>query len=117
MKKNDPAKKTIDSNLLLKILCHDLGNSITLIQSIISKWERTSSEENKKDEELWIRIKKINTTQRKIISYVRSLSNFIDKKDVIPLKRENLNLIISQCKELLADGIAEKNIKTTTIVN
>ena len=41
MDKKKPVDQEINSNLLLKILCHDLGNAVLISQSIISRWKNS----------------------------------------------------------------------------
>lgn len=110
MKNIAPTNNKINSNLLLKILCHDLGNSVLLTQAVISKWDKNYATKNQEHDDLWKKIKKINITQRKIINYVRALSSFIDNKDIISLEEITLKSIVSQCKDLLSEKVLEKKI-------
>ena len=79
-------------------------------QSIISRWEKQFSKKTPDQQDLWLKMKKINSTQRKIINYVRALSSFIDNREIITLESISLKSIISQCKELLSERILDKKI-------
>jgi signal transduction histidine kinase len=105
---------TIDSGELVRVLCHDLGNTLTMILGCASKGsELDLSEEGAfvKNEILWNRVQKAGQTQKDIITQVRHFERAQAGKFHFSLVPVNLASVIENAKEAYQEPLEKKRLK------
>lgn len=102
-----------ENKQLLRILCHDLGNALTIIDMSIINIERvvTPNEEQaslfKKNID---RLKRAATTQKEIMGYVAQKEALESGKQEIDFAPVNLNIIFEKVKFIFLDQLESRKI-------
>ncbi len=113
--KNKEMKKLLeDNNHLIRILCHDLGNAITVIEMSTQIFEFSSEFQNKNLKNGLGRIKRAVNTQEEIINFVKQKEELESGKKDITLSPVNVSVILEKAHFTFHDKLKEKNIIINT---
>lgn len=108
-------EKIIESKNLLKIIVHDMANSMTIVGSsipLVSKAIKQNDED--KANKFLEKIKTAQETQFEIMNQVKELEAVTDKKIDVKLHPVNLNKVIDKIRFIFEDKLKAKNIKLIT---
>jgi len=103
-----------ENNQLIRILCHDLGNTITIIEMSTDLIEFKRRQLDINDDQLTKsieRIKRAVSTQNEIINHVKEKEAVDSGKLEIELKPISINVVIEKVKFIFQEPLSEKNIK------
>jgi signal transduction histidine kinase len=102
-----------ENNQLVRILCHDLGNSLTIIElssTLISTILQKQGDVLPSISKNLDRVSRAITTQKEIIEHVRNKEALDSGKYKMELKPVNINIIIEKVKFMFQDQLIKKNI-------
>ena len=116
-KKNSDLSSAIDENKgLIRILCHDLNNTLCIIkqasQRILSKMPNLPQE---KQIELCKKIERAAKTQEDIIEHVRNMEVISSGKLELKLKPTSINEIVDNCRFIFEDPLKQKKLSLNFI--
>lgn len=107
-----------ENNQLVRILCHDLGNSLTIVDMTTHLLEKTlkpTKEQQGLVTKSLDRLKRAVTTQKEIIEHVKQKEAIESGKTSIDLSPVNLNIIFEKVKFIFQTQIKEKNLNLNII--
>jgi len=102
-----------ENNQLIRILCHDLGNALTIVEmstTLISENIEIKEEQSKFFEKNMSRIKRAINNQKEIIEHVKEKEAIESGKQKIELSPVSLNIIFEKVKFIFSKKLKEKNI-------
>lgn len=113
-RKDFETKKLLEeNNQLIRILCHDLGNALTIIEmtsGILEKRLIPSEEQKLFFEKNIDRLKRAVNNQKEIIEHVKQKEALESGKQKVDLVPVSLNIVFEKVKFIFQDQIKEKNL-------
>lgn len=104
-----------ENNQLIRILCHDLGNSITIVQlsseQISREVEKQSMMNTQTIDKALYRIERGISTQQEIIEHVKEKVSLESGKQVLDIVPVNLKIIFEKLNFFFADQLSKKQIE------
>jgi signal transduction histidine kinase len=102
-----------ENNQLVRILCHDLGNSLTIIDlssSLIESVHKKQGDIPPIISKNMLRVRRAITTQKEIIEHVQKKEALESGKFKIELVPVSVNVLIEKVKFIFQDQLQKKNI-------
>ncbi|NRA46644.1 MAG: HAMP domain-containing histidine kinase [Oligoflexales bacterium] len=101
-------------NKLVRLLCHDLNNSITIIKSAaISSLEIADAEKSLKN---WQRVMRAVNTQEEMVNHVKTLEAISSGKSVMKLEPVSISKILEDARFIFDEQLKNKGISFVTLV-
>lgn len=110
--KNKELEEIIKSNQqLVRVLCHDLNNTLSVVQLTSSRAVKNCDQLNSNQQlELWQRVQRAALKERDLISYVREFVAIESGKKELNLASVDLLKVIEACHFLFHDKLLEKEL-------
>jgi predicted ATPase/signal transduction histidine kinase len=102
-----------DNKNLVRILCHDLNNTLSVFKMAVYMGEKNDPErfDFEKNKKLWSMIKNSTQTQEDIINHVKDMTALRTGKTQIQLSSVSLDEIFQRAQEIFENRIREKNLQ------
>jgi signal transduction histidine kinase len=103
-----------DNNQLVRILCHDLGNSLTIVQmtaGILANNITPSEKQKTLYDKNMERLKRAINTQKEIINHVKQKEALESGKQKVENVPVSLNVIFEKVRFIFQDQVKEKEIQ------
>lgn len=102
----------LENQQLVRVLCHDLNNTLSVIQLTTSRAIKVFDQLTPVQQlELWNRIQRASVKQKDLISYVRELTALESGKKELQLSSVPLLDVIESSKFVFQDKLLEKELK------
>ena len=114
MSKDSVAALLTENNQLIRILCHDLGNALAIVEMSSNLLNKTA----KKMEEIPLaipknidRIKRAVNTQRELIEHIKQKEALDSGKYEIQLEAVNTNIVFDKVKFIFQKQLSDKKVE------
>ena len=110
--KNKELTSAVEENKnLVRILCHDLNNTLSIIKSsgliALNKFQKLTAEKHMR---LWNKVIKASQTQEEIIQHVRNMEAITSGKQKVELQAICFNDIVEKGRFIFNEKLAEKDL-------
>jgi|GEM_PF-5455020 len=112
MKNQELEVASEDNKNLVRILCHDLNNTLSVLKMAVYMAEKNeqSNFEFARNEKLWSMVKNSTQTQTDIIGHVKEMTALRAGKTKIELTAVSLKEIYQKAEQIFENKIVEKNL-------
>lgn len=111
--KNRVLEEIIKSNQqLVRVLCHDLNNTLSVVQLTSSLAVKNSEQLNPAQHlEMWKRVQRAALKEKDLIAYVREFIAIESGKKDLTLSEVDLVTVMESCRFLFQDKLIEKELQ------
>lgn len=111
--KNKKLEESIKSNQqLVRVLCHDLNNTLSVVQLTSSRAVKNGDQLNSTQHlDMWKRVQRAALKERDLIAYVREFIAIESGKKDLTIAAVDLIKVIESCRFLFQDKLAEKDLQ------
>ncbi len=109
--KNEILERTLmDNKSLVRILCHDLRNAITVVEASTKQALSRPNLDPAQSKKIWERVDRAVKKETEIIAFVRDMIAVESGKVQLELRSINIHDVIENARFIFQDRLAEKNI-------
>ena len=96
---------------LIRVLCHDMGNTVTAVLGAASRALRTATMTPERNRELWDRAYRASIMQRELIEHVKQMETVRDRGTAMTLEAVDLNDVIENARFVFDEVLRQKSIQ------